>query len=170
MSERYEPHNLPFFDGAELSLFYYDDPMSSEGRTALNNFLTLGPDHRLACSHHVFSYYLDQKQFFEKEGVLIETMPQISSVGDVWRHVQPSLIWVEHDPCSDAHEPYVCIEGECDWEPEHGLMLCFIWGKNLAKCGPWDGHVTNRNAWAEDGVDGIVYRARDPSFKTVQVP
>jgi hypothetical protein len=52
------------------------------------------------------------------------------------------------------HGPLEC---ECDWEPEHGLQIVFRDGREVTKVGPYDGHLTNSAAYANDDLDGIVY-------------
>ncbi len=136
------------------------------GNAAFANFMSLGPSDRLSCSHHVFAYYLDTKAAFAEDGFEVDSMPDIASAEAVWAYVQPKLIFVKHDHYTAGKVFYVGIEANCDWEPEHGLMLCFREGKRLSKCGGYDDHVTNRNAYADDSLVGIVYKALDPMHTT----
>jgi hypothetical protein len=170
MTEKIEILSVPFFDGAKLEFLLGDEPLSVDGKEALAKFLSLGTSDRLSASRHVFAYYQDQRAAFEEDGFEVDSMPEIASAANVWGHVQPKVIWVEHDPYSAGSEPYVLIEADCDWEPEHGLMLCFRWGKSLTKCGQFNGHVTNENARADNSLSGIVYLGLDPAFTTREDP
>jgi hypothetical protein len=170
MPEQLKRLSVAFFDGAQLELFLDDKPLSDAGKKALSNFLSLGADGRLAASRHVFAYYLDQKAAFEKIGFKPDTMPDISAAERVWDYVQAKLVFVQHDHYSAGNEPYVAIEADCDWHAERGLMLCFRWGNSLTKCGGFNGHVTNRNAFADDSLVDVVYRGIDPTFTTREDP
>ncbi|WP_420847686.1 DUF6985 domain-containing protein [Natronosporangium hydrolyticum] len=66
---------------------------------------------------------------------------------------------VSRDPGRDQRV-YVSIECECAWEPEHGLQIVFRDGAAVTKVGPYDGHLTNSAAYADDTLDGVVYRRR----------
>lgn len=78
---------------------------------------------------------------------------------DVWRHVTfggEIIVRVRADGDSEDGV-YLSIECECDWEPEHGLMLVYRDGPTIAKVGPYDGHVTQADAYANPDLVGVVY-------------
>ena len=52
---------------------------------------------------------------------------------------------------------YVSIECECAWEPEHGLQLVLQEGRRVTKIGPYDGHLTNSDAFARPDLEGVIY-------------
>ncbi len=81
----------------------------------------------------------------------------VATPSDVWSHVHlPEEVHVtERD-----ETVYLVIEANCDWEPEHGLMLVFDENLQLVKLGPYDGHVTNEHAFADPSLRGVVYRRR----------
>jgi hypothetical protein len=162
--------SVPFFDGARLELDKDEAWLSEDGRKALAAFLALGRNDRLTASRHVFAYYLDQKAAFEEDDFLIDSMPSIASAEGVWGHVQPKLIFFQQSRSSAGEAPFVGIEADCDWEPEHGLMLCFRWGKTLTKCGDCDGHMTNESAFADNSLVGVVYKAIDPQYTPREDP
>ena len=41
---------------------------------------------------------------------------------------------------------------------QHGLQIVFKDGRSVTKVGPYDGHLTNSNAYADASLDGVVYR------------
>ena len=47
---------------------------------------------------------------------------------------------------------FVALENECDWEPEHGLMLVFKGGRKITKISGYDGHLTNRHAFGDHSI------------------
>jgi hypothetical protein len=53
---------------------------------------------------------------------------------------------------------YVSIECNCDWEPEHGLQIVLKNGSEVTKVGPYDGHLTNSDAYADSTLEGVVYK------------
>jgi len=49
---------------------------------------------------------------------------------------------------------YFSIEGNCDWEEEHGLQLVFRDGTEVTKVGQYDGHLkTETGDVYDNGVD-----------------
>jgi hypothetical protein len=53
---------------------------------------------------------------------------------------------------------YVSLECGCDWEEEHGMQLVFKNGLQVVKVGPFDGHLTNADAYADDSLENVVYK------------
>jgi hypothetical protein len=153
-----------FFGGLEVGLM--DEPDTPEAAAALNQFLQLTMAHRLAASRHVYAYYLDFHHAVGGEDWLDAQMGIPESPEAIWDHVQPKAIFFEVDRNAQTIAPYVVVECDCDWDEEHGLMLCFLGGEKLTKCGGYDGHVTNRNAYADDSLIGVVYAAINPIYTT----
>ena len=52
---------------------------------------------------------------------------------------------------------YVSVECNCDWEGEHGLQMVFKGGRVVNKVGPFDSHLTNSDAYADDRFEDVVY-------------
>jgi hypothetical protein len=156
-----------FFDGAEVLM---DEPETAATAAALTAFLGLTAAERALASRHVHAYYLDFHEATGGEDWLDAAMGVPAAPKVIWDHVQPRHIFTQHDRSSPAKEAYVVVECDCDWEEEHGLMLCFRNGQTVAKCGGYDGHVTNRNARADDRLSGVVYHATNPDFTTHEDP
>jgi len=55
---------------------------------------------------------------------------------------------------------YVSLECNCNWEPEHGLQLVFKNGSTIKKVGPYDGHLANSDAYADDRLENVVYHSK----------
>jgi hypothetical protein len=157
---------LPFFDGLDVEDLRDLVPMSSEGEMALANFLALGAADRRQATRHVLNYCHDEIARSEAEAYGPETPLPLVTAETVWTHVHPKSILVEDRADAEGLESYVVIEADCDWEPEHGLMLCFRGGRSLTKCGPFDGHVSNRKSYPDDSLIGVVYVGVDPAFTT----
>jgi len=52
----------------------------------------------------------------------------------------------------------VSLECNCTWEIEHSLQLVFRNGNEISKVGPFDGHVSDESAYADERVRGVVYK------------
>lgn len=153
---------VPLFDGAELQLI--SPPATPATQAALDAFLALSPQDRTAMSGHVLAYAQDFQDWTGDETAL-DLTPE-----GIWTHVHPRALTTEEDPYGPDQKAYVVVEADCDWEPEHGLMLCLEEGRSLTKCGGFDGHLTNVNAFNDPGLADVVYRALDPRFTTGRAP
>ena len=52
---------------------------------------------------------------------------------------------------------YLSAEGDCAWDEEHGVQLVFRNGDELCKVGPYDGHVTNVDAFDREDFAKVIY-------------
>jgi Domain of unknown function (DUF6985) len=82
----------------------------------------------------------------------------IASPSDVWTHVQLGKEPIVSRRASGDKAIYVSIECNCEWEPEHGLQLVFRNGNQLVKVGPYDGHLTHADAYADPSLENVIYR------------
>lgn len=57
-----------------------------------------------------------------------------------------------------AHVKLSLNSFSCDWETEHGLQIVFKQGLKINKLGPFDGHLTNSDAYADKKLENVVYR------------
>jgi hypothetical protein len=154
---------VPLFDGAEIALS--DPPATPAAEAALETFLALGPADRQTMTRHLTAYYRDFIEWTGNEDFMDQKPPEA-----IWAHVHPRSIFVDEDTRGAEEEAFVVIEADCDWEPEHGLMLCFANGRELAKCGGYDGHLTNRDAYDDDRLAEVVYKGLDPRYTTRRAP
>jgi hypothetical protein len=144
------------FGGEELRTF--DLPTTDTAQAALQTFLALTLADRLSLTRHVRAYCIDFSTY-TGDGIPLEQV--IANPESVWNHVHPRSLYVDDDT-----PPCVVVEAGCDWEPEHGLMLCFLGGHTLVKCGPYDGHLTNDPTPDDATLGPVVYKAHDPCHTT----
>jgi hypothetical protein len=131
---------------------YLADPKKEEFHAAIANFLSIGPSVLKDVESEVFRYYKD----CESEA---STGLAISSPSGVWSHVQlGSEPMVDRRGYGDRGI-YISLECNCDWEPEHGLQIVFRNGLRVNKVGPFDGHLTNSDAFADDRLEHVIYRS-----------
>ena len=154
---RSEPISLPVLNGAKCSILlegYEGDPIVEEFHEAITNFLTAGREVLTASEPHIFKYYLDIKENIELE----DDFPSISQPSEIWNfiHLGKEAI-VGRRPYGDK-SIYISFECNCDWEPEHGLQIVFKNGAFVNKVGPYDGHLTNSDAYADNTLENVVYR------------
>jgi hypothetical protein len=98
-----------------------------------------------------------------------DTLAEAALTGDpTARHTiaAPDQVWSHVEVGPDARvvrdrdgTPYVDLECECDWDPEHGLNIVFREGSVVTKVGPYDGALTNATAQRPD-LHNVVYLSR----------
>lgn len=152
------PIPLEVFMGKECRFIIegYDDDVAKEDyHSTIAAFKTAPPHVLQNAEEFVFQYYQDINKFWKSSD------PEflfIDSPKDVWKHIQLGHDVVISRRGYGNNEIYVSIECECDWEPEHGLQLVFKGGVNICKVGPYDGHVTNSDAYGDPTLENVIYR------------
>jgi len=133
---------------------YDHDPHKADYHRAIANFLQIQPHILKDAELHVFRYYQNCNSYWEPGDDDFLTIP---SPGEVWKHVQfgsePAFI----RRARGDRGIYVSLECNCDWEPEHGLQIVFKDGLCVTKVGPFDGHLTNSDAYANDALEDVIY-------------
>ncbi len=133
---------------------YDEDPPVEDFHEAISNFLEAPSTVLMAAEPHSFKYYLDVKASIEPE----DDFPSIGSPSEIWPFVQlRGEAIVSRRPYGD-NGIYISLECNCDWEPEHGLQIVFKNGAVVNKIGPYDGHLTNSDAYADSALENVVYR------------
>jgi hypothetical protein len=148
---------IPVLGGAQCCIVvdgYDEDRRPEDFHVAIANFLTIGPEVLKRAEPFLYRYYQD----CARHGDATAT---IASPADVWRHLH---FGDEPQVKRRAHGDkgiYVSLSCRCDWEQEHGLELVFKNGLTVNKVGPFDGHATNADAYAEPGFEDVVYVDRE---------
>jgi hypothetical protein len=140
---------------------YADDPRPDEIRRAVQNALDATPALLGAAEPYVVRYCEEMLERYD-EGQRPDVT--LAKPSDVWSHVQfGSVFFVSRRADGDAEDGvYLSLECNCDWEIEHGLQLVLRDGRNVSKVGPFDGHLTNEDAFADRSLIGLVYRPMGP--------
>lgn len=140
---------------------YADDPRPDEIRRAVRDALDATPALLDAAEPHVVRYCEEMLERYEDAQRPDVTLAKPS---DVWSHVQfGSVFYVSRRANGDAEDGiYLSLECNCDWEVEHGLQLVLRDGRTVSKVGPFDGHLTNADAFADRSLVGVVYRPMGP--------
>ncbi len=131
----------------------YDDDVNPEDfHSAIANFLSLSPAILTTVEADIFQYYKDSGELGDPEEDVI-----IEAPNGVWLHVQiGDQITVSRRRGGD-NGIYLSLDCSCDWEHEHGLQIIFKNGLSINKIGPYDGHLTNSDAYDDDSLETVVY-------------
>lgn len=84
----------------------------------------------------LFAYFKDVEEDLDPDE---DYIPEIPSAAVVWDYatIDEAEPAVEFD--RETSTLFVVLEGDVDWEEEHGLMLVFEDGARISKLGPFDG-------------------------------
>jgi len=138
------PIAIPYFDG--LALCFILDSLEAldehEATAAIESFLNLEPEDRLAASPNVYNNYRRIADLADDEDLGC----RIDTDSTVWKYVRPTEVFVSRRHRGDR-AIYVQVTAECDWEPEHGLQIIFRCGRELSRLGYQDGHLTHSDAY-----------------------
>ncbi|MDP1895738.1 MAG: hypothetical protein Q8K87_16615 [Hydrogenophaga sp.] len=153
-----QPIALAVLNGTECRVVlegYDEDPNNAEYRVAIENLLSATPSVLKEVEGLIYQYYLDVRSYYPEN---YEDFPRIASADEVW-----SLIQLGSEPIVSRRGygdlgVYVSLECNCDWEPEHGLQIVFKDGNKVCKVGPYDGHLTNSDAFADQTLEHVIYR------------
>jgi hypothetical protein len=157
--DSYHSHPLPVAAlGGKLCRIilenYDDDHARDDIHGAVKNFLSIDQSALQEVEPHIFQYYMDCNSDFspEDEDYLI-----IDSPRDVWKHVKFGEEPIVTRRAYGDRGVYVSLECNCDWEIEHGLQIVFKNGHRVNKVGPYDGHLTNSDAYDRDDLENVIY-------------
>jgi len=148
---------IPFLNNTRLKVrldFNHKElnEFQSEIETTLKNTLKLGEGERKRLKKHLYAYYNDFILDVGEE--YLEDMSVQENEDHIWEFVHISSLEI----CkSSITEEFFCqFLGGCDWETEHGILISFKNGNNLAKVGSY-GHVNNSDAYADRSMDKYIY-------------
>ena len=159
---RSEPVAVPVLGGGAYRIVvegYHGDPAPQDFHAAIQSFVTLDRSAVTAAAPHIFAYYRDITDDVVAAGD-DDWYVEIAGPDEVLDHVRFGTGPVVSRDDHGDRRVYVSLECECDWEPEHGLQIVLRDGRTVTKVGPYDGHLTNANAYDDDSLIGVVYRAR----------
>lgn len=134
---------------------YDEDENKPDFHRAIANFLAADEAVLKAVSSAVFAYYQDMMAYATPGD---EAYVEIASPDDVWAHVQFGYEPLASRRNSSDRDVYISLECNCDWEPEHGLQIVFRDGNRVCKVGPFNGHLTNGDAFDDKTGEEVIYR------------
>lgn len=152
-----DPIPAPVFGGAPVVIQIFpesDDEAEVDGDrlAALEQFFALPPQHAAQIVPHLWLYYLQVRDS-------VDDVVQIAAPGQIGAHVHPKFVSAERDGNGAV---YVSIEGECDWEAEHGVQLVLLNGERWVRVSDFSGHLTDGRAYGRPELDAWI---NDPAAK-----
>jgi hypothetical protein len=147
---------VPYFNNTAV-LFDQEVDLSIPGaKQVLDAFLRLTSEQRLSHSYEVYRYYWETRE--DDPEWIDERLTIPTDINAIWEWVTPKFISVDNSVAHPDHW-YVVLEGECEWEEEHGIMMVWRDGVHLCKVGPYDGGLD------DDGLDdGVLREVAAPYF------
>ncbi len=135
---------------------YENDENKGDFHDAIFKFLSLKRSSLEEAQDHIYKYYKDILRYLTPDG---DWYVEIDDPAQVWEHIQLSRTpLVSRRPYGDG-AVYISLDCSCDWEQEHGLQIVFKEGAFVNKIGPYYGHLTNADAYADDSFEDIVYKS-----------
>lgn len=150
-----EPMPLALLNGASCRVVldgYDDDPAQADFHGAIANLKAASFSVLRAAEQHVFQYYQDMADQIDDERV------RIDKPAEVWQHVRFGDKPVVGRRAWGDRAVYVSLECGCDWEPEHGMQIVLRHGNLVTKVGPYDGHLSNADSYADASLENVIYR------------
>ena len=133
---------------------YDHDSNKDDFHVAIANFLSIDQSVLKEAERHIFQYYMECNGNWLPDD---DEFIAIESPSEIWNHVQldtEPLVKRRHYGDKGI---YVSLGCGCDWEEEHGLQIVFKNGLKVNKVGPYDGHLTNSDSYADDSLEEVVY-------------
>ena len=130
---------------------YEGDANPSDFRDAMRRFIASAPQVLIDASIHVYAYYTA----IRNSGW--GNPPEIPSAEQVWDFVDFGTDAIVSRRGNGDDRIYISLECGCAWEREHGLQIVFREGNYISKVGPFDGHVSNADAFADPSMEDTVY-------------
>lgn len=133
---------------------YEEDRAKDEFHEAIENFLSLDYSVLRQAQNYIYQYY---SNIFIKLTPDDDWYVEIASPNDVWKHIKFGYNpMVSRRPHGDELV-YISLACSCDWEQEHGLQIVFKQGLYINKVGPYNGHLTNSDAYGNDKLENVIY-------------
>ncbi len=153
-----DPIEIAVLGGQECEVVleeYDEDECKVDFHAAIANFLAADPKVLREADEALFGYYKDYEAYWLEEG-----NAPITTAEELWQRVRFGAEPMVSRSAYGDNAVYVSVECGCDWEVEHGLQIVFKNGLAITKLGPFDGHLTNASAYADDALESVIYRSR----------
>jgi hypothetical protein len=132
---------------------YEEDEAKEDFHIAIKNFLAGDFSVLQAAEPYIFQYY----KVYESNRREWDDFPTIESPPDIWHHIRlGDEPVVTRRPYGDKGV-YVSLEGNCDWEPEHGIQIVLKNGLTVNKVGEYDGWLTYSDALGSADLEDAIF-------------
>ena len=151
---RSRPMSIPLLNRTDAIVIvgYLDDPSPPDFGDAIRNLLQCDRSTLLAASDDLFRYYNDMKSMVDDDQIPAITRPE-----DTWDHValRPGGV-IKQQPSATKRVLINRIRlrlGARAWTPSRASRWSFC-----SKLGPYDGHLTNADAYGDPTLESVVFR------------
>ncbi|WP_166856790.1 DUF6985 domain-containing protein [Telluria antibiotica] len=156
-----EPHQIKCLLGHVVQFVfdgYIDDDRKADYHRALQNLIDLDSSVLAAVEPYVTQYCNETLDLYDDQD---RPHVSIQQPSDVWKYVQfGTEVHISRRAHGDDEDGiYFSLECNCDWEPEHGLVLVLRDGLEVTKVGPYDGHLTNSDAYADPNLKNVIFKS-----------
>ncbi len=146
-----EPMPIPFLGGHKCRFAlegYIEDRRKEDFHRAIKNALAADNSVLSRAQPHVLDYCREMLAMYADGDA---PAVRIEEPADIWKQVQfgDTIYVIRRDDGDDEDGIYLSLECNCDWEVEHGLQLILRGGLDMTKVGPFDGHLTNSDAFGD---------------------
>lgn len=152
-----QPIKVAMLDGKECRIVlegYDEEPNKNDYHVAISKFLSSSASVMKEAEAYIYQYYQDTSSFFSPSD---QEFVAIDSPSEIWAHIQLGSEPIVSRRGYGDGKIYISLECNCDWEREHGLQIVFKGGNKVCKVGPYDGHLTNSDAFADRALENVVY-------------
>ncbi len=142
-----EPIKIKFLDNLKCRFVFDDAYITASNKddyhSAISNFYHLNSSVLLAVGKSAFQYYQDITSQLDPDSTWYDDYyVDIATEKDVWGHIQfCDVLRISRNEEDDT--VYICLGGDCDWEPEHGVQLVFKEGRFVNRLSQIDFILTN---------------------------
>lgn len=153
-----QPIKIAVLGGKECRIVlegYDEDQNKDEYHVAISNFLASSPAVLREAEPYIYQYYQDISSYFSPSDEFVS----IGSPAEIWSHIRLGDEPMVSRRGYGDEGIYISLECNCDWEPEHGLQIVLKNGNKVCKVGPYDGHLTNSDAFADASLEDVIYRS-----------
>lgn len=153
-----QPIEIILFGGIKCQVIvegYEEDDRKADFHEAISNLLSASPSVLKDAEPYIYQYYEDIRRLCASSD---EEFPIIESASEIWEHISLGSEPMVSRRAYGDHGIYISLECNCGWEQEHGLQIVLFQGKTVCKVSPYDGHLTNSDAFANEKFEHVIYR------------
>lgn len=152
-----QPIKVAVLDGKECRIVLegYDEEQNKDDyHVAISEFLSSPTSALKEAETYIYQYYQDISSFISPSD---QEFVAIDSPAEIWAHIQFGSEPIVSRRGYGDEKIYISLECNCDWEREHGLQIVFKDGNKVCKVGPYDGHLTNSDAFSDGALENVTY-------------
>ena len=151
--------SVPLLNGQCFDITIEERPegmSDDELLVVVQRFLSLNEQAQHHLAEHLFAYYKDTEDAIGPEQILEDMDQLLETPSQTLEYIEIHNVCIDYGFMEDA--PFIVLDGECAWEPEHGVMISYQHGDVLMRVGPF-GHISNASATGQLEDNRYIYMA-----------